>query len=1753
MKRGRILSLFLSVVLLASAIIPCLQLSVNADKTNAISEIKTAWNQLEYKILEGFKASKNDDKDTDWNIPLTETTTVDDKANFGSYKFTINAANVNKASKWNGGSQWFLVNPSKANFLEVMPPEDMGDIYLNVSSNKEVNVRIGYRVNFSFKDAAGNTQTHHTVIFSDFFTVRGDGTVTKLSGFKDMANFKAVADDYVAKSINNAQHQLYQATDVALTKFENVRLGITQGDFTDDAELTVGMGMVINNKKPTFPAELNDSEDLVAIIDAAEDAVKSEIYTEDSKTALQTAIVNAWTVVKSDKELLVKALQNGWNDLVKNEETVLPMAAYNKTGLKPDKLNLNIDQTPKVKDPDTKLDKDNSNYITIGEGKNKIALNDAAHSGVIATKVCTTEEDIANLGNSYAELRREVDDVVGTGPNFNEDIPSLTVGDVILTNQIAVSYREDITSLSINFLSTKKLKIGYKVWFEPAGGGYAATKTQYVDVPANTETPTTVDLKAALNNQTITDGKTVGNIKGMAFYISEIDEAVTDGDWLKIGSVLSNPFDQCPLTGDVSLVTIYNRASSLDFTKYVYNDAMKRFQELLNVAKELIRAELLQKFNTKEELIDVVTTEIWPSLVKKEPLDIKYFEGYNSSGDKSGYSEKWIKDGDADPENLDASRVGVTDAASSGNTVLLNSNEEQQEKFGNNYVRLTTQKFQDGATKLNDNKDNDIPYLDTKHSVVVAQYGFYPTEGLNSLEVTVNSSMAMTLGYRMWVRVKNTKDNGTTSENWATTDMEEKSIKAGYNTIDLMASLEKKQAQLDASTTDGTAKITDVIYVTIGIKSMAETPDSDDYLEIGNVRGRFNAVLPDELKSDVNAIKLYDAMQKLNMDDYIDGEAKDNFILAMEAAKMFSEQEWEEIYNDQDRLALAIKNQLWPKLAKKLAFTKEFRYYNSTGKNSAGIEYVRDQAGADAPAGTGSNASGLVWGQLSNAEQKKIYGDRYYRLTTTKTNPGAASVNDQDIPYLGEEIVVITLGANDNPKNLMDVPGSNGIYIYLNASMKMSVKMRMWYFRAEDINGNGKYDDWGADQISFNIEKGLNKINIKQLLVDSQIDTKMKYMHYVTLNAYNYEHTPTGDDFLEVGSIGNEEYATLPRKLENITSLSAIIREAGDLNMDDYIDNADKTMFQNAVSRGIQLLNNLDVNLTEHVPVEVYETDASGKRTKLGEDKFGYDEQAKLYDGDTVNNPVELDVKNKKLDIIFNLNDKMKLYDIRAYLAENNVKDMKIYTAPVREAIWDESGLVYQYDGTDSSTLNIGRSFSTPIENQYVRFSFNQVDGDTLKLTEIKCIGKGIQQLAYTNIIEGKTDVMSYANVDYDTKKSQFIRFESNKFGDSLFQFKDANVAHDGYLDTIVDFCGGSRSENKTYNIVFDLNGLSAVDNIKYYAGSNPEYFPRKMKFYLGNDQMNILDNSNKGTVCVAEFNGATTDENGLYEAKFLAQNAAYVRIELIEDGVVSDDGRYGDNLLAVARDIQINGLSLNASKGDAVKSFTDAETGIIVDILKFNEGDIYETVQGMKLTKRKPTAAETEQAGDFGFVFKDWFYTVTLLNYRGDPVTDVEGREIRVSVPLGEDEDMDTAFMATILGDEVVLMEHELRDINDKYYITVFFDDPVGLVFARGNIDEDFVPEFDEEEFEDDYEDEDYYDEEDYDDDYDDEEEEEEDDTSNPKRKKYYKVIKKGGGLSTGAIVGIVAGSAVAVSGGSLLIIFRKKIFKPRIKKPKV
>ena len=1505
-----------------------------------------------------------------------------------------------------------------------------------------------------------------------------------------------------------------------------------------------------DNTTPAMPAELSATNDLLEAIYIAEDAIGNDAYAEDSKVSLQTKVNEAWVIVKNDENLLIKAMQQGWVKLIRDTETVRSIMGYNKTGLL-GHLSIGFNQSG-----------DHQNHIRDDQGN---SYNDSAHSGAVIPTDSVTQADKDNFADNYVELRYEDPDVVGTpANNYSEDIPAFMVGDSLVTNSCDLEYNDNILSLGINILSTKKVKIGCRVWYVPAGGGYAATRIKD-DIVVNANELYTFDLKTALNDRNWASNP-VGKIDGVLLYIKEIDGTVDpEDDYIKFSGIIGSVKEKLPsdVSGDVSLETIYNKASTLDMSEYADNSAKERFQDLVNAAKALISQKFLERFEDKEELIKVVTEELWTSLTKKEIVNFKRFTQYNSSGDLSWSKETATPDGLEDRVHF---TEGVDDAKSSGNTNLITSTDEQRKNYGEKYIKLTTEQFENGDTALNADKSNDIPYLDVKHSVVLTDEAYSSTVGLNSLYVNVNSSMPMELQYRIWYGVfdQPDKENASTARKWTASGMIPVTIKKGINKIDLGSTVHKYNERL-ANITDPTDKMyknraDEVIYITIGIKSMNGVPDESDYLEIGSVLSTYNEVLPDELKgNNITAIKLYDAMQKLDMDDYVDGENKDNFILAMAAAKEFSDEEWAAIYSDEEALTKLIKEDLWPKLVKKTNYRVPFNTYNSSGNRQYFSEAINGTADD-----VKNNESGRVGGSNSDFEQRLIYGNSYCKLTTTQTRYAEAP-SDRDIPYLNEKIVILTDRpvSNENAYNIK-MSTVEAIRFNLKSSMAMSLKFRVWFYSVEDGNGNGKYDDWWASNFTIDIKSGLNEINLTDCFKKNGI--KMHSLILTAMSVSEFEHTPTDSDYLEVGCIGYDEKAVVPKRLESINSLSAIVKEAKELNMDEYFDGSSKTMFINALNAAVRFLDNKDVNLSEHAPAEAYETDASGKRTKLGADKFGYEEQEKLYDGNTVDDPVVFDTKGKKIDIIFNLNDKMKLYDLRVWLKNNNVKSMKIYTAPVREAIWEESGFVYAYNDSTPDALEIGKSFSTPIEDQYVRFSFDEVVGDTLEITEIKCVGKGSQQLAYTNLIAlKKASILDYAEVNYETNKRKYLTSDYNKSSTSLVWMNDPTTAFDGRSDTVCDFSGGSRfaEDRTTYNLVFNLGGLSAVDTIKYYSGSNPEYFPRHMRFYVGEDQMNILNNDDEGTVCVAEIDLEDDEipEDGLYEANFLSQNANYVRIEFVEGGAVLDDGRYGDVILAVAKEVEIMGLSLNASKDDYVKSFTDEETGIIVNILKLSEGDIYETVQGMKLEKRKPTANEVEQANEFDFVFKDWFYTITFLDYRGDPVTDIDGREIRVSVPFGEDDEMESTYMATLSGDNVVLMENDILEIGEKFYISVSFDDPTKIKFAKGTIDElksddvndvngeeeyEEVTEEDEEEYEEDYE-------EDYDEDEEEEENEEEEEITSGKRKKYYKVIRRGGGLSTGAIVGIVSGSTVAVAGGALMIIFRKRIFKPRIRKPKV
>ena len=442
MKRGRILSLFLSVILIASAIVPCLQMSVNANAAvinEAIENIKTVWNRLEYKTSEGFYASRTNASGSwsdPWTVRLDATTAEADKDVYGSYTITLNNSDM-KSSE----NIWLFGEKDKnSNFFSVLPLENINDVYVNVSSNKPIEVRLMYRVDYSYKDTDDKSKYENGTIFGPVIDIPGDSKVTKVSGLGSFADFKALVDDY-------ASTELAGKSNINPYAFGDFRLYIVDKSQFSNGELTVGMGMVTRKGRPSFPADLED-KDLVEVIDAAEDIVAGDGYKEESKTDLQTAIDAAWEVVKNDKELLIKAMQLGWNNLLKNESAVLPIEAYNKTGTSASGyVSLAYNQSA-----------DSSNYAKDANGK---PLNDPAHSGGIETYKAVSEADVAIFGegNKYAEIKKAVTPAAGGESDTGSDIPSLTVGDVILTKDGSVTYRSDCKSLYMKLFSTKALII----------------------------------------------------------------------------------------------------------------------------------------------------------------------------------------------------------------------------------------------------------------------------------------------------------------------------------------------------------------------------------------------------------------------------------------------------------------------------------------------------------------------------------------------------------------------------------------------------------------------------------------------------------------------------------------------------------------------------------------------------------------------------------------------------------------------------------------------------------------------------------------------------------------------------------------------------------------------------------------------------------------------------------------------------------------------------------------------------------------------------------------------------------------------------------------------------------------------------------------------------------------------------------------------------------------------------------------------
>ena len=550
------------------------------------------------------------------------------------------------------------------------------------------------------------------------------------------------------------------------------------------------------------------------------------------------------------------------------------------------------------------------------------------------------------------------------------------------------------------------------------------------------------------------------------------------------------------------------------------------------------------------------------------------------------------------------------------------------------------------------------------------------------------------------------------------------------------------------------------------------------------------------------------------------------------------------------------------------------------------------------------------------------------------------------------------------------------------------------------------------------------------------------------------------------------------------------------------------------------------VNLTSHVPMDVYRTDLNGKRTEVGEDEYNGSEHKLTYDGKEETS-ADVKIKNgEKLDFVYNLAAEMTLEEIKFKVANSTVKKMNIYASTVEDKIWQQESLIYS-DVNGLGKTEFGKSFAeAPLKARYIRFEIIENDGEDLVISEIEAIGGNDQEFNYMNLVEEKPESASFylqevgkGGYTVSTQYGKKWKWSWNRL-DDLWPI---NKAFDNDNDSVYDLYGGKNGE-ESVNILLDLGTLNSIDGITLVGGSESVYWPDEMNYYFGDDEVALFQKDAKPA---QKWMQSTAD--GVFTYEFVPQVAQYVRIELVRSEVPVYS-QHSDAIAAIISEIQVDGLELKSRAVNGIAATVeDEKTGIKAEILALRENDVYDAIQSMTVIKRAPTDEELASAKEQGLKVDTDIYEIYFVDVNGDIVTDTGGREIVLYIP--EKLSSITEDIFVLLGEFGSLSMIEFDSADGYYYFTID-DISSALNVALGYMVED------EEEFEDtdDSDDEDFEDEDEF-------EEDDEEDEEETKRKKI-KVIRKNKGENSylWLILAIGAGVVVIAAGVVLFIVLKKK-----------
>lgn len=470
----------------------------------------------------------------------------------------------------------------------------------------------------------------------------------------------------------------------------------------------------------------------------------------------------------------------------------------------------------------------------------------------------------------------------------------------------------------------------------------------------------------------------------------------------------------------------------------------------------------------------------------------------------------------------------------------------------------------------------------------------------------------------------------------------------------------------------------------------------------------------------------------------------------------------------------------------------------------------------------------------------------------------------------------------------------------------------------------------------------------------------------------------------------------------------------------------------------------LPTNLAKNMPVEAYIQNSKGDLKEVSTKALTTTEIKNLTDD---NKSTSASFKaNGTVQLIYNLcNDAV----IDTFRLTSNAKKYKVYATSDLNKIWSEDSLVYTYNGsgTNGKTLAKGKNV------RYVRFEISNF-GDELKIDEVECIGGDDQILKYKKLSRTfKGEQVTLSSYDPKAKAQKFLLSNYNGKMSTLF---------DSGYKTPLGIWGGKN--NEVYlDFILALDDIRNIDKLALsFPQVLPGYSPTKYEIYVS-EEVGEFDDGEFDLDPVVVYDGKP--HLGTKVSEFAPRFARAILVRFISGDTEYDP--YLNNQMTLAlTEFELWGTAVKGMQkdiyNDAVLTFKDKKTGVTVDILKYDNNDIFTKAAKLKVQKVPATTKQKVDLASQGAlkIVNDTVYKVTLLDASGNPLENAGGRDVRITLPCDVDK-YGYPLIAQSTKDGIVALE-ATSEANKHYFTTNVLTDTNYIVAAFTSSDDPYFDNLD-------------------------------------------------------------------------------------------